>query len=246
MERRRFVPRSESLETRELLSVAGAGTVATVAPLQAQAQEVREPLPTGVVSPATGDLAPEAYQTTAAPQARVRASARNPETTTPQTRLTVSPDDPNIAPLRQFRIERLPNLLASINPRRQVPAELVTALQQDLTNIANTLKPPPSNVLSAFNLQLRSTLSRASLSPQDAAALNRLFGVALERSDAQPEAIVQFRANMNALAHFNAQSSTPTSDTANDYALMLQTALGVGINYEALKVRPRATASSST
>lgn len=226
MERRRFVPRSEGLEARELLSVAGAEPPAAPA--------LVEPLPVGVVDPATTD---------AAALSRA-ASPRNAETTPERTRISVNPDDPNIAPLRQFRIERLPTLLASINPRRTVPTELVTALQEDLTNIANTLRPPPSNALMAFNLQLRSTLGRASLSLQDAAALNRLFGLVLERSDAQPETIARFQANMNELAHFNVQSSTPTLDTVNDYALMLQSALGIGINYEALQPRPRASANN--
>ena len=70
---------------------------------------------TGAVRPtaAMTQVPAEAYQT-AAPTTRAR-------------RLVIDPNDPNISPLRKFKIERLPNLLESVQRGRYIPPEIIAA-----------------------------------------------------------------------------------------------------------------------
>lgn len=218
MQRRRYVPRSEDLESRKLLSVAGIESPAAlrravVAEVQRTAADLTR-------------VPPEAYQNAAASRSAAR-------------RLTINPEDPNIAPLRKFKIERLPNLLQSVQRGRYIPPEIITALQADLTAISGTLRPPPSTVLQAFNLQLRSTISQASVSVEDAAALNRIFGLVLARAGAPADVVEKFQANMLALTHVDVRNRTPALVLANDYAVILQTSMGVGIDFQAFhRARP--------
>jgi hypothetical protein len=192
MERRRFVPRPEGLEHRELLSTARPATAAV--------------------------------------------STRNT--------LPVNPNDPNIGPLRQLRIDRLANYFQQIARDRTVPAELVSGLQDSLREIEGRLTAPPSAPLAAFNRQLRVTLSRSTLSVADAKALNNAFTKVLEKSKADPGATARFASRMNDLARLNAAGSNSAVRTAGDYALLAQLTMGVGIKItptNPVPAGPRAT-----
>lgn len=186
MDRRRFVPRPEGLEARELLSAAPAAPKAHVAP--------------------------------AAPKARV--APTQPQATT----------DSNITGLRALRIERLPVYLRRVRANRVVPPEIVAALQQDLAAIANKLHAPPSYSLRAFNLQLRKALSTTSITEANATALNDVFGKVLDRAGAGPAVVAKFQSDLNDLARVDRFDRESAQLVANDYALLTQMVMGIGIH----------------
>lgn len=192
MDRRRFVPRPEGLELRELLST---------------------------VKPAVATTA-----TTATP---VKAS------------------DPNIGPLRQIRIDRLPNYFQQIRSGRTIPADLIQNLQDDLRAIEGQLTPPPNTSLQAFNRQLRTMLSRSSLSPASAHTINDYFTKVLLRSNANPVVAARFASHMNELARLNAQRSNASVLTAGDYGLVMQLSMGIGINLPTSKAVPQGPRATS-
>jgi hypothetical protein len=173
--RRRFIPRPEGLEVRELLSTVKA--------------------PTAQVRPVTVAAA-----------------------TTPK------------QPAWVTRIQRLPGFLASINPNRFVPPELIQALQADLLAIATRLKAPPSWALKQFNLQLRATIPHPELRSEDAAGLNNLFGLVLQKSNADPNVVAKFQSDMSELARVDSIQSNPAQTTAGDYGMILQMCMGVGLS----------------
>ena len=126
------------------------------------------------------------------------------------------------------RIDRLPRFLQLIEPRRSLPDDVIARLQEDLREIEGRLHNAAEPVVRAFNLELRRVGANASLSPRDAQALNQAFGRVLESAGATPQAIAALQADLNDLAAANTHDVTPIALTTNDYALILQTALGVG------------------
>jgi hypothetical protein len=136
------------------------------------------------------------------------------------------------------RIQRLPAFLLSINRNRVVPRELITALQNDLRAIATKLNPPPSWALRQFNLQLRATIPHPVLRAEDAAGLNNLFGLVLQRSNAAPDVVAQFQRDMKALAQADAAQSNPAQTAAGDYATILQMCMGAGLQRPAAPKAP--------
>ncbi len=150
------------------------------------------------------------------------------------TRLLLSsatqPTSVPVANLQQktLRIERLPNYLESLQPGRVLPKDTVAALQKDLLSIVGRLNRPPSQTLTAANLQYRTTLSHASLSAADAAALNATFVQVITAAGMDQRAIQNFTTNMKSLAQNDTFGSNPAMLATNDYAMMLQVILGVG------------------
>lgn len=182
MARRRFVPKLDGLEHRQLLSTA---------------------------SPAANDPPPAA--TTAAFSTTADQSAVEGQLG------------------RERRIQNLPGLLAQVNSDRVVPRDLISALQDNLRSIQNTLHRPSSNIVSAFNRALRDTIPHATLGIANAARLNSLFGQVLNSAGAPEEIVVAFQANMNALAKLDSFSTLPAITGANDYALLAQLSMGIGL-----------------
>jgi hypothetical protein len=187
MDRRRFVPSSDDLETRKLMSNFGLGSK-----LLANANE-----------------------------------------------------SANTAPLKQLRIDRLPQYLLRVQRGRVIPREVVQNLQEDLKSIEAKLHAPPSAVLQNFNEQLRPALDAQSLSIQTAAALNQRFGQVLEHSGASPEIVAKFKADMNSLAKVDSAGINPSMTAASDYALLTQMAMGVGTPLPAPGA-PKLAAASNT
>jgi hypothetical protein len=167
MDRRRFVPRADRLEGRDLLSLFGG-------------------------------------------------SAR---LTNPGANLTI---------IKNVRIERLPGFLERLQIGRSIPPDVVAALQNDLRAIESRLHPPPSPVLGQFNDSLRSTIPHASLTSDNAAALDRDFGDVLSASGATPDVTAQFQSDMRDLARVDANGRNPGILAANDYALLAQMTQGIG------------------
>jgi hypothetical protein len=129
---------------------------------------------------------------------------------------------------KQLRIERLPYFLQTLQPGRVLPGAAVARLQADLNTIVARLQPPPSGVIDAFNLGLREVLPNASLSTEDARNLNVLFGNVLAAAGAPPQAVENLQDDMSELIQADTNGPNPVMLATNDYALVLQTALGVG------------------
>lgn len=138
---------------------------------------------------------------------------------------------PTVSPTvqqRTQRIDRLPFFLQRIEPRRTLPDEVIERLQSDLREIAGRLQNAAEPVVRAFNLELRRVGANATLSPGDAQALNQAFGRVLESAGATPQAISALQTDLNDLARADSNDISPVALATNDYALILQTALGIG------------------
>lgn len=127
------------------------------------------------------------------------------------------------------RIERLPAFLYILDPGRPLPEDLVKQIQDGLTQVKGKLHQAPKPLLEAFEKQLRSLISEDSVRRTDAVNLNRVFGTILLKAGAPPDAAASLQTSLNALTHIDVSAGEkPTSLVANDYSLILQTALAVG------------------
>jgi hypothetical protein len=187
MDRRRFQPRLDGLESRQMLS--------------AVPRAVPVPAPAAAVSTTT----------------------------------TAPASDP-LSEQRNARIDQLPRLFLSINRNRRIPPELIASIQNNLRAIENTLQRPPAWVTENVNLEIRSTLASSSLRQDNAARMSYLFGVLLERSGVPAEVAVSFRSDLDQLMQNAVQNRDPAILAANDFGLLSQMTLNVG-----LKVAPRPT-----
>jgi hypothetical protein len=132
-------------------------------------------------------------------------------------------------PEKLQRIERLPYFLDSLDPNRPVPEPLMKQIQADLLELVGRLNPVPSAGLSDFNRQLRGLLAEGSVHADTAGQLNASFLKILQVAGAPPESAEGLAASLRTLSQIDIQSSSfPTNLVANDYATILQVALGVG------------------
>ena len=129
---------------------------------------------------------------------------------------------------KQSRIDKLPRYLNSLQPNRHVPDDLVTALQNDLMLIVGKLDRPSTLSLEAANRQFRGTIANASISIEDAAGLRSTFRGVLQSANAPAVAVENLTNDMDALVKLDSTGRAPALLAANDYAIVLQTALGVG------------------
>ena len=126
------------------------------------------------------------------------------------------------------RIDRLPQALESIEFGRNLPMPVVRAIQADIIATRGQLHSPGKPELDAFNLEVRHALSKSSLGQTTTVALTALFGRALESAGDTPAQIAQLEFDTNSLIKSDSASSDPVRLGANDYAFILQTALGIG------------------
>ena len=129
---------------------------------------------------------------------------------------------------RTVRIENLPIVLDSLQPGRFIPSDIVKGLQADLLALVGKLQPASSATLTAAIRQYRSTIATASISMADAAGLRATFRNALESAQAPPAVLDSLVKHMDALVQVDSNGRNPAGLASNDYALILQTALGVG------------------
>jgi hypothetical protein len=141
---------------------------------------------------------------------------------------------------RNARIDQLPRLFLSIDRNRVIPPELIASIQNNLRALENTLTRPPGWVTENVNLEIRSTLATTSLRQDNATRMSYLFGVLLERSGAPSDVAFSLRSNLNQLMQNAVQNRDPAILAANDFGLLSQMTLNVGI-----KVQPRTTPSTS-
>ncbi|MGE5755953.1 MAG: hypothetical protein ACM35G_09585, partial [Planctomycetaceae bacterium] len=141
---------------------------------------------------------------------------------------TVNNNIPETFKAKEARIAHLPFYLERIRPGRFLPNDVTSELQTDLNTIVGQLHKPDGAVLEAFNRHLRDAQPHTSLSDTDARILNRSFGYVLNSAGATPQAQSKLQADMNDLARVDANSPQPVFLATNDYALVLQTVLGIG------------------
>lgn len=126
------------------------------------------------------------------------------------------------------RIDRFPQALESIQFGRTLPKPIVTAIQDDIIAIRGRLQSPKPQTLANFNDEIRKASRKATLSQETALALTNAFGRALESAGDTPQHIAQLQADTNKLIQVDVASRDPVRLAVNDYAFILQTALGIG------------------
>lgn len=130
---------------------------------------------------------------------------------------------------KAIRIDRLPFLFRTVQPKRFIPRDTVGLLQNDLRDIVGRLpKVPAVSTRTNFEVTLRSVLASASLSRENVQSLNHSFSQVLTSAGISEQALANFQRDMNSLMHADALGVNPTSLAANDYAIVLETALAVG------------------
>jgi hypothetical protein len=172
------------------------------------------------------------------------AALRNAPATAATTRapqVATTPTAQGAGAWKQVRIDRLGFLLYQTNRDRPVPPALLNALQYNLALLQNNLKRPNAGLIQAFNTQLRATMPRSTIRLEDAMQLNATFGRILTDSGTVPWLVQKFQSDMTELTRINANQSGSALLVANDYALMLQVALGVGVARPTPTPRPPAT-----
>jgi hypothetical protein len=146
---------------------------------------------------------------------------------------------------KALRIDRLPFYIQTLHPGQPLPQDTLTAIQDNLTAIAGKLHPPNPNALVAYNLQLRSTLTDASLHPGAAAGLDANFRRVMRDAGAPEGVISNLSGALKTLAQLDTHSGTPSLLATNDYTLVLEVALGVGKPL-APPLRPELLAADNT
>lgn len=200
--RRRFVPGSEGLERRQLLSTvevvnAAAPIVSTTEASQAAANR------------------PQGFRARAAAQALAQEQA-----------LQESRDE--VIQMRLQRIERLPAFLQMLDPNRALPTEAVTAIQAELVGLVGQLRPPAEPIADGFIDQLRNAIAQSSVQPQTVTSMNFATNRLLASAGASEQTITVITDSLTALARTASGSNRSVPVMTNDYALVVQTAMGVG------------------
>lgn len=148
---------------------------------------------------------------------------------TPKSNLNTTIQDlPENFQQKALRIEHLPYYLEQTQPGRPLPADALKQLQVHMTAIAGNLHAPTTKVVNDFNNGLRHIFPYQTVSPANARSLNNAFGSVLNRAGATAEQEANLKADMNAIAKADSQNPDPSFLVANDYSLVLQTALSVG------------------
>ncbi|MEW4568667.1 hypothetical protein AB1L88_12450 [Tautonia sp. JC769] len=199
--RRRFVPGSEGLERRQLLS--------TVEVVNAAAP---------VVSTAEAGQAANRPQ---GPRARAEAQALAQEQAMQESR-------EEVIQMRLQRIERLPNFLQLLDPNRELPTEAIAAIQVELVGLVGQLRPPAEPIAEGFIDQLRNAIAQSSVKPETVASMNYATNRLLASAGASERTITVITDGLTALARSASGSNRPVPVMTNDYALVVQTAMGVG------------------
>lgn len=204
MDRRRYIPHLDGLETRVVLSTAAASVASQAAIVRANADAA------SASTSATTD-------------------ARTPATSSIRITATTAANAQATASWKATRIQRLPFMLYQTSRTRVVPPELLKSLQYDLTLMTNNLRRPSPAGLQAFNDQIRATMPRQTIRLEDAVQLNATFGKILADAGTVPWLVQKFQNDMNELARIDSFQRNSASLVANDYGLILQVALGVGV-----------------
>ena len=80
----------------------------------------------------------------------------------------------------------------------------------------------------AFNQELRNLLPYQTVSPANAVKISNTFGNVLSAAGATPQQVANLQNDMNSLVQVDVQSNEASTLVREDYALVLQTTMGVG------------------
>lgn len=207
--RNRFVPWSDRLEGRQLMTAAAA-----VMPPAAYS--------TVLVNTTTAKPRVNAVNVEKGP-GHAPSQARSVRSVSPQAAFEAS-----ITGTRQNRIKQLPGYLFQVNTHRKLPASIVQALQDDMQAVQNTLKAPPRAFVNAMKDAMKDASTKATISEDNAKSLNHQFGLLLKYSGASPEITEKFQEDMNDLIRLDTQARDPVLTAVNDYGIMTQYVLSVG------------------
>jgi hypothetical protein len=185
--RRRFVPSSEGLEQRQVLST-------SPVPSLASAVSSVNPLAT----------TPSGTQTDGATLAQQTIEAK------------------------RRHINNLPYFIGLLNKDSIVPQPTVQNIQNDLYPLVASFHAGNSSLISNFNLDIRKALSYENITPGSEEALNRDFGAALVASGAPAGTVADLQDQMKQLIDYDSTQVGSTIAATNDYATVLELALGSG------------------
>lgn len=129
---------------------------------------------------------------------------------------------------KDTRIKNIPLFLKSIDPKRYTPPDAVASLQEVLLEVRGRLNFVKAYDLNKFNVLLRKILQDKTLSTGAIAGMNRDVGVILADAGMTPAQIAKFQGALTTLAKYDSQEANPVFVATNDYAILLQLALGVG------------------
>lgn len=130
---------------------------------------------------------------------------------------------------KQDRIDRVPRLLRSYSPNRELPRDMVEGIQEGLEGVVSDLHKAAPVTARMFNAALRDIVSRPSLQPWDARLLEQRFTDVLVSAGADTDSVDLMASNLNLLATtVNTSNVQPVFLTTNDYASILQLALIIG------------------
>ena len=130
--------------------------------------------------------------------------------------------------VKETRIAHLSYYLEQTQPGRFLNADTMKQLQAELLAISGTLHNPPTAAQTTFNNALRHVYPYQTLSPANAAYLNKAFTSFLVHSGASTQNAQALQSTMSSIAYVDAKSMNSSFLAANDYSLVLQTALAVG------------------
>ncbi len=138
------------------------------------------------------------------------------------------------APLQQTieakrkHIENLPYFIGLLNKDHAVPQPTVQNIQNDLYQLVASLHQGDSSTTASFNLDIRKAQPYQNIRPSDNAALNRDFGAVLVDAGAPPAIAADLQTQLNQLVNFDTHQPTSQIVATNDYATVLELALGSG------------------
>ncbi len=138
------------------------------------------------------------------------------------------------APLQQTieakrtHIQNLPYFIGLLNKDHDVPQPTVQNIQNDLYPLVASLHQGNSHDVASFNLDIRKAQPYQNLRASDNAAMNRDFGASLVDAGAPPAIVADLQNQLNDLVNFDTLQRDPTIVASNDYATVLQLALGSG------------------
>jgi hypothetical protein len=129
---------------------------------------------------------------------------------------------------KEVRVDHLPFYLRAVETTRFLPRATIEKLQDDLHAVMGELESPTQPAVTNFNLSIRDAFKNQTISTAETNALNRNFGEVLIKAGATPQQTINLQSDMNQLAFVDAKSVNPSILVANDYSLVLQTAMAAG------------------
>ncbi|HEY2158525.1 MAG TPA: hypothetical protein VGH33_23040 [Isosphaeraceae bacterium] len=134
---------------------------------------------------------------------------------------------PTIAIKRQ-RINNLPFILQSYEPRRALPPSVMAPIQDDLRQLISLIHNPGQRVLLQFNREIRALDNTKHFTHEQAQELIHAFQIELAASGTSIPLRQKFVADVTKLAAVDAGGPEPAFQLTNDMAIIAQITQVVG------------------